>query len=74
MGKQLLTPSASKEIGVKKNLAQFDEEEDRDKDIESYDSYQKIMEDIKDTPTSFNNSLFQYYMYNKNSHWQQPVN
>jgi|TARA_B110001450_G_C17315683_1_gene357264 hypothetical protein len=39
MGKQLLTPSASKEIGVKKNLAQFDEEEDRDKDIESYDSY-----------------------------------
>jgi|TARA_B110000285_G_C15128665_1_gene621983 hypothetical protein len=39
MGKQLLTPSASKKMGVKQDLAQFDEEEDLDKDIDCNDSY-----------------------------------
>lgn len=48
MGKQLLTPSASKEIRVKQDLAQFDGDldEDKDKDISVNESHHQLMEDI----------------------------
>ena len=39
MGKQLLTPSATNELGAKQNLAKFDEDLDEDKDILSNTSY-----------------------------------
>lgn len=48
MGKQLLTPSASKEIRIKQDLAQFDEDlgEDIDKDMSVNEGHHQLMEDI----------------------------
>lgn len=69
-GHQLLTPSVFRADGEKRDLAQFDAELDVDKDIEEKASSPQLMEmDIKDTPTSFNDSLYQYYMSNKNNQW-----
>ena len=71
-GQKLLTPCAFRANGPKADLAQFDADLDIDKDIDDKEVSPQIMEmDIKDTPTCFNDSLYQYYMSNKNNHWQQ---